>query len=68
MKKSILSIIIVILLTACASTGGGGTGQSLQEAIEQSAERIAGDLSQGSRVAIVNFDSPNDGLSNFIME
>ena len=67
MKKSILSFVVFVFLTACASTGGG-TGLSLQEAIEQSAESVAGDLPQGSRVAIVAFNSPNDGLSNFIME
>ena len=45
-----------------------GSGVSLLEAVEQSAERIAGDLPKGSRVVIVAFESENDNLSDFIME
>ena len=45
-----------------------GPGVSLLEAIEQSAERIAGELPQGSRVVIAMFESENDNLSDFIME
>jgi tetratricopeptide (TPR) repeat protein len=60
---------MAVLLAGCASTGGGsGTGISLLEAVEQSAEKIAGELPKGSRVAIVAFESENDNLSDFIME
>jgi hypothetical protein len=45
-----------------------GAGLSLLEAVEQSAEKIAGELPSGSRVAIVAFESANDNLSDFIME
>ena len=40
---------------------------SLQEAIEQSAMKIVGDL-PGSRVSVVVFESEHDNLSNYIME
>jgi tetratricopeptide (TPR) repeat protein len=69
MKKVIFSFVILSFFITCASSGStGGAGLTLQEAIEQSAERIVDDLPQGSRIAIVAFDSPNDGLSNFIIE
>ncbi|MFP3091064.1 tetratricopeptide repeat protein [Treponema sp. TIM-1] len=45
-----------------------GEGVSLGEAIEQSAEKIAADLPAGSRVAIVAWESPSAGLSDYIME
>jgi tetratricopeptide (TPR) repeat protein len=45
-----------------------GDGVSLAEAIEQSAEKITADLPEGSRVAIVAWESPSLGLSDYIME
>jgi tetratricopeptide (TPR) repeat protein len=45
-----------------------GDGLSLAEAIEQSAEKIAADLPAGSRVAFAAWESPNAGLSDYIME
>jgi tetratricopeptide (TPR) repeat protein len=45
-----------------------GNGLSLGEVIEQSAEKIAADLPAGSRVAIVAWESPSLGLSDYIME
>ena len=75
MKKSILLLCVIILFASCASGGsvggfGGGSaaGLSLMDAIKQSAEKIADELPAGSRVAIVAFESPNDNLSDYIME
>jgi tetratricopeptide (TPR) repeat protein len=60
---------LVFLFAACASTGSeAGTGLSLIDAIEQTGEKIAGELPKGSRVAIVAFESANDNLSDYIME
>ncbi|MDR1286933.1 MAG: tetratricopeptide repeat protein [Treponema sp.] len=76
-RTTVLSLAVLMVLAACASSGSGKTeetgasertGLSLQEAIEQSAEKIAADLPAGSRVVIVTFESPNDNLSDYIME
>jgi len=56
-----------VSLAGCASTGSG-EGLTLRDAIEQSAEKTAGELPGGSRVAVVAFESPNDDLSNYILE
>ena len=57
------------LFIACTSTGDAkANGLSLMEAIEQSAEKTAGVLPQGSRVAVVAFESPNNELSEYIIE
>jgi len=70
MKRKIITgilIVFILLFTACASTGSG-TGLSLMEVVEQTAEKIAGELPKGSRVAIVAFESSNANLSDYIME
>ncbi|MDR0444649.1 MAG: tetratricopeptide repeat protein [Treponema sp.] len=70
MKKTIPAIFIAlafVFIYSCASTGSG-KGHGLYDAIEQSAEQIAGNLPAGSRVAIVAFESENDNISDYIME
>ena len=69
MERLLAAFIIISLLSfySCASTGSG-TGLSLHEAIEQSADMIAAELPPGSRVAILAFDSSSDNLSEIIME
>jgi len=75
MGKNIAAVIVVfsvMALAVCSTTGGGASvksaGISLHDAIEQSAEKISAKLPANSRVAIVAFDSPNEGLSKYIME
>jgi len=60
-------LLAALLLAACASTETG-SALSLQEAIEQSAEQMARELPQKSRIAVVAFESPNDNLSGYIMD
>ncbi|MDR1325554.1 MAG: tetratricopeptide repeat protein, partial [Treponema sp.] len=73
MKKAVLACVqalvasVLTVFLSCATTGSG-SGVSLAEAIEQSAEKIAADLPAGSRVAIVTWESPSVGLSDYIME
>ena len=69
MKKLITTLLIgLVLLISCGTTGGGsGTGLTLQNAIEQSADKIAEELPRGNHVAVVAFESANDNLSEHIM-
>jgi tetratricopeptide (TPR) repeat protein len=50
------------------SPADNAPGVSLMDAVEQSADKIAGELPKGSRVAIVAFESESGNLSDFIME
>jgi len=59
--------VFALILASCASMGSG-KGLSLADAIEQTGEKIAGELPRGSRVAIVAFESANDNISDYIME
>jgi len=74
-NKTILFFLLAVSFSSCASTGNeNGRGanliesQSILEIVEQSAEKIAKDLSNDSRVAIVTFESANNNLSDFIIE
>jgi tetratricopeptide (TPR) repeat protein len=59
-----------IAVFSCASTGGADDASllSLDEAIEQTAVKIAEDLPAGTRVAIAAFSSEHANLSNYIMD
>jgi tetratricopeptide (TPR) repeat protein len=65
-----MAAVAVLLLAAPFSWAGGSPdktgGLSLQDAIEQSAEKIAGEFPPGTRVAIVAFEADSDKLSDFI--
>ena len=56
-----------VLILSCASAGSG-TGMTLQEAIEESAQRIAEELPEGTRIAIAGFETEHANLSHHIME
>jgi len=58
----------VAVLLCCFVTVPAAWGLTLADAIEQSAQKITGELPPKSRVAIVAFESPNDNLSDYIME
>jgi len=66
--------VLALAASACATIGGNAPGKdsvkaiSLNEAIQQSAEKISAKLPAQSRVVILAFDSYNESLSNYIME
>jgi len=63
MKKVILVLLFVGFIQVPAIWG-----LSLMEAVEQSAQKIVEELPPKSRVAIIAFESPNDNLSDYIMD
>jgi hypothetical protein len=63
------ALFAALLVLSCAGTDTAvyeGDGLSLMEAIEQSAEKIAADLPADSRVAFAAWESPSQGLSDYI--
>ncbi|MDR2177725.1 MAG: hypothetical protein LBP20_06760, partial [Treponema sp.] len=70
MKKRlcIAWIALCAALVSCASMGDSADLLSLEEAIEQSAAELASALPEGTRVAIVAFDSEHDNVSGYIMD
>ncbi|MCL2184216.1 MAG: hypothetical protein FWB85_12200 [Chitinispirillia bacterium] len=53
---------------AAAAAPAGGSGVSLIEAVELSANKIASELPKGSRVAVLAFESENASFSEFMVE
>jgi len=70
---AVIAAFIVLAFAACGTVGragsrkGGSTEISLNEAIQQTAEKISAKLPAQSRVVILSFDSYNTELSNYIM-
>ena len=66
--QSYMKKVILVLLLAGFIQVPVVWGLSLMDAIEQSAQKIVEELPPKSRVAIIAFESPNDNLSDYIMD
>jgi tetratricopeptide (TPR) repeat protein len=67
MKKGVTWILAVLLLGGIVKVPAAW-GLSLMDAVEQSARKIVEELPPKSRVAIIAFESPNNNLSDYIMD
>jgi tetratricopeptide (TPR) repeat protein len=63
----IIAGIALVVLYSCA-TSGSGEGSSIRDAVEQTANEIAAQLPERSRVAILSIQSVNDNLSEYIID
>ena len=64
MKKSIMVLIIAILTTGKIFA----QELSLKEVITQSARGVEESLPQGTMVAVLNFSSPSETFSDYVIE
>jgi TolB-like protein len=72
MKKTALCLISLILfIMGCASGSklAGSSGEkSLDQALKEAAERIDGRIPAGTKIALLNFDSPSDLFSIYVID
>jgi len=70
MKKLIFaSLIISLILTGCATAKPGNPGEiSLNAAVRQAASRMETRLEPGTKVALINFTSPSQAFSDYVLE
>jgi TolB-like protein len=72
MKKTILAALAALLYAACATTGKAantnGDAVPLDTAIEMAAQDIIDNLNPGTVVAVLNFASESEALSDYIIE
>jgi len=71
MKKYVPIIGICIILLAQCATGGSSTDGrivSLDQAIRSASEHIQNTLKPGARVALLNFSSPTEGFSAYVLD
>jgi TolB-like protein len=69
-KGLVYSIIIIMLFGGCATfvkTTEPSNGLTLDQAIREAAERIDDRLEAGTKIALLNFDSPADQFSEYVI-
>jgi TolB-like protein len=67
MKRFRIMAVSALLLAGCLSLGEGG-GVSLDAAIEMASGEINEGLSEGTKIAILNFSSASDQFSDYVIE
>jgi len=66
---AVLAILGAVSCASCASTGGGKSGAvDLDTAIQNASKDINDSLSSGTKVALLNFTSGSDVLSDYVIE
>ena len=58
-----------LLLTGCASAPqAGGGSKRLDQAIAEAATKIDADIQKGSKIALLNFNSPSQQFSSYVLD
>ena len=69
MKKIYLALIVMLVLTGgCVTTKANPDEVSLNTAIREAASLMENRLSEGTRVALVNFTSPSQVFSEYVLD
>jgi formylglycine-generating enzyme required for sulfatase activity len=71
MKKIFLAFIpLIILVTGCAGGAkpAGSGNMSLDQAIQAAAENIENNVQDGQKIAVLNFSSPTEQFSAYVLE
>jgi tetratricopeptide (TPR) repeat protein len=68
MKMRVVAVLPLLVLLSCATAGQNTDALSLDEAIEQSARKFQEKAASPKRIAIVQFDTEAEALSEYIME
>jgi len=72
MKKFILTMVLVytVLILVVCTTGSTSTGRTvpLDQAIQEAAMNIENRLGKGEKIALLNFSSPSELFSEYVLE
>ena len=72
MRKCIVTVIMVYaaLMAASCATGGVGVGGTvpLDQAIREAAHNIENNVAAGQKIAVLNFSSPTDQFSEYVVD
>jgi tetratricopeptide (TPR) repeat protein len=66
--KTITPLFAIFLILSCASTQSSSSAGSLDDGLEKTAAELVDLLPQGSRIAVVNFDSNAPELSTYLID
>jgi len=68
LKTTIILIFVLITFIACASKPSADGLLTLDQAIAQAANRIDERIEAGSKIALINFTSPSDQFSFYVLD
>ena len=69
MKKICFALLVMVLITACASVSKVNPDEvSLSTAIREAAARMENRLDMGTRIALINFTSPSQVFSDYVLD
>jgi TolB-like protein len=69
MKKILFGIIpLIMLIMACASKPAASGGMTLDQSLLEAADRIDEVIVKGTKIAMINFSSPSDQFSSYVLD
>jgi TolB-like protein len=69
MKRIYLALLIMIIIGSCASTAKANPDEvSLNTAIREAAARMETRLPAGTKIALINFTSPSQAFSEYVLD
>ena len=69
MKKIFFALTIMLLISGCASVAKANPDEvSLNTAIRQAAARMETRLDAGTKIALINFTSPSQAFSDYVLD
>ena len=68
MKKIIFALAVFLLIGGCATTKANPDEVSLSTAIRMAASRMELRLNEGTKVALINFTSPSQAFSDYVLD
>ena len=68
MKKIYLALLITLLIIGCATVKANPDEVSLSTAIRQAAALMETRLDRGTKIALVNFTSPSQAFSEYVLD
>jgi cadmium resistance protein CadD (predicted permease) len=72
MKKINIGIIgiipLIMLIMACASKPAASGNKTLDQALLEAADRIDEVITKGTKIAMINFSSPSDQFSSYVLD
>ena len=69
-KQKLLWLILAwtLILASCATTKANPDEVSLNTAIRQAAARMESGLNAGTKIALINFTSPSQAFSDYVLD
>jgi len=68
MRKIIFALLVILLIIGCATVKANPDEVSLNTAIREAAARMENRLDRGTKIALINFTSPSQAFSEYVLD